>query len=612
MPALADLLALLRMDEKPLLRSVVDQGFATSPPRRSRVDAVVPLSLQPDAYVYVPELPQMLWSAAQGILVPVSGVQVDDELVCEVRFRARDHNGELGDGGEADTKHTFFFALDAAIKCAEPVNNALGTPRALRYCWGIETPAATPKSPSFPTRFDVVVVDGVRHGPGWRGEEGNAKLVVGEFTRVQASSPEELFQRVQRELEARVVASVETFAERDYDAQNLLKLAAGATFAETKWLIWYDALHYFLGYRLVDPHDPSRYNLLVSRLTSVVHGGVNAAPSVAEALLAIMLDPQIEAAAVEAYEKAKDDVRNGPYKPHSPSPEPLQTSFASLDVADARGTLNIVDRSGRSVLNARLELVQAYDPVHELVTSSDQTPSIPSLCFEEISPAAAPSPLRLATSAASNMASSATSSSYARVQPPAELTLVVTHVLHGVVPVRVWGAEGYPGYHEVAVKVVRASRRRDVQRELAVLRGPLLGASDLVVPMLAVYATPLPCGPGEREHIAVILEFGGESPREWGELDKETRLSLFLALVRIHQEHAVAHNDVAPRNCVVERSAKGEARARWIDWGAASVGHDCAGVKACGELAHAANEMGLTRENWTTTRTVLKREGLRI
>lgn len=76
-------------------------------------------------------------------------------------------------------------------------------------------------------------------------------------------------------------------------------------------------------------------------------------------------------------------------------------------------------------------------------------------------------------------------------------------------------------------------------------------------------------------------------------IPRHRRISLFVSLVRLHQLAHVQHNDIAPRNVVVD--ADNATSARWIDWSLAKVGHECGG-SGCYELRQAAGEMDLYDE----------------
>lgn len=73
------------------------------------------------------------------------------------------------------------------------------------------------------------------------------------------------------------------------------------------------------------------------------------------------------------------------------------------------------------------------------------------------------------------------------------------------------------------------------------------------------------------------------------------RLDLLVKLMRLHQQHKLAHGDVAPRNVVITPTAEhasGTGTARWIDLGLAHTHPRCGG-RRCDELRRALADMGL-------------------
>ncbi|BGP08030.1 hypothetical protein JCM10049v2_003875 [Rhodotorula toruloides] len=96
-----------------------------------------------------------------------------------------------------------------------------------------------------------------------------------------------------------------------------------------------------------------------------------------------------------------------------------------------------------------------------------------------------------------------------------------------------------------------------------------------------------------KRRLMAVSRYAGESPEEWDDLSRDVRISLFVSLVRLHQLAHVQHNDIAPRNVVVD--ADNATSARWIDWSLAKVGHECGG-SGCYELRQAAGEMDLYDE----------------
>ncbi|GAA6049223.1 Non-specific serine/threonine protein kinase [Rhodotorula toruloides] len=113
-----------------------------------------------------------------------------------------------------------------------------------------------------------------------------------------------------------------------------------------------------------------------------------------------------------------------------------------------------------------------------------------------------------------------------------------------------------------------------------------------------------------KPRLMAVSRYAGESPEEWDDLSRDIRIALFTSLVRLHQLAHVQHNDIAPRNVVVD--ADDATSARWIDWSLAKLGHDCGG-SGCYELRSAAGEMGLYDEGGLAedVQARLATEGLR-
>ncbi|BGP32037.1 hypothetical protein JCM10296v2_003816 [Rhodotorula toruloides] len=93
-----------------------------------------------------------------------------------------------------------------------------------------------------------------------------------------------------------------------------------------------------------------------------------------------------------------------------------------------------------------------------------------------------------------------------------------------------------------------------------------------------------------KRRLMAVSRYAGESPEEWDDLSRDVRIALFTSLVRLHQLAHVQHNDIAPRDVVVDTD--NATSARRIDWSLAKVGHECGG-SGCYELRSAAAEMGL-------------------
>ncbi|BGP31237.1 hypothetical protein JCM10296v2_003001 [Rhodotorula toruloides] len=91
-----------------------------------------------------------------------------------------------------------------------------------------------------------------------------------------------------------------------------------------------------------------------------------------------------------------------------------------------------------------------------------------------------------------------------------------------------------------------------------------------------------------------VMQDEGEAPEDWREVPLETRLSLFVSLLRLHQKAGILHGDIAPRNCVLAPPppASSSVYARWIDLSKATAGHKCP-RRGCPELKWATFEMGL-------------------
>ncbi|GAA6021572.1 hypothetical protein JCM10207_005071 [Rhodosporidiobolus poonsookiae] len=91
----------------------------------------------------------------------------------------------------------------------------------------------------------------------------------------------------------------------------------------------------------------------------------------------------------------------------------------------------------------------------------------------------------------------------------------------------------------------------------------------------------------------MVMEYGGEAPKEWHDLNLEQRLSLFVSLICVHRA-GLEHGDAEPRNAVAFPSTKDDplGSPRWLDWGHAREQHVCEG-RQCPELARVARDMDL-------------------
>ncbi|GAA5904007.1 hypothetical protein JCM6882_003799 [Rhodosporidiobolus microsporus] len=170
-------------------------------------------------------------------------------------------------------------------------------------------------------------------------------------------------------------------------------------------------------------------------------------------------------------------------------------------------------------------------------------------------------------------------------------TLRLSHLLNRSQTAFTWrGVLSTPSDRlEVVVKENRSSRHRaDVQGEGGLLLSPpLSGLAGEVVPAIGLFE-----GDGRAFLVLEYGERGCSTSGAWSKAAKEHRMSLFLSLVRLHVKHHLQHNDVYARNAVV--SANG--RARWLDFGLATVGHECGGSERCAELRSARGYMELDEE----------------
>ncbi|GAA5859256.1 hypothetical protein JCM8547_008942 [Rhodosporidiobolus lusitaniae] len=96
----------------------------------------------------------------------------------------------------------------------------------------------------------------------------------------------------------------------------------------------------------------------------------------------------------------------------------------------------------------------------------------------------------------------------------------------------------------------------------------------------------------QRGKVAMLLECGRSTPKEWNDLTLEQRTYLFLSLLRLHQTHSLSYGDIGRRNIVILPSSSTACppSVRFIDFARAE-GHSCKGVP-CGELKGAWHKLG--------------------
>ncbi|GAA5999961.1 hypothetical protein JCM10207_005991 [Rhodosporidiobolus poonsookiae] len=161
--------------------------------------------------------------------------------------------------------------------------------------------------------------------------------------------------------------------------------------------------------------------------------------------------------------------------------------------------------------------------------------------------------------------------------------------------------------HRVIVKISRRERASDLSHEASLLFSvPLL--REVAVSALGVLRVEEVDGKSvwesdedgqarrERGKVVLIMEDGGQSPRDWFELTVEQRIHLLVSLFRLHLDAEILHGDVCPRNAVVHPTspddALGSPPPRWIDFGHAKPAHHCPG-RGCRELEDAMRDMGI-------------------
>ncbi|KAL7338878.1 hypothetical protein BJY59DRAFT_326536 [Rhodotorula toruloides] len=95
----------------------------------------------------------------------------------------------------------------------------------------------------------------------------------------------------------------------------------------------------------------------------------------------------------------------------------------------------------------------------------------------------------------------------------------------------------------VAVKIARPGME-DYLRDEALLGRDLRAYNEDVLTFEGLF---------ERHdgRLFAVMQDGGEAPEDWREVSLETRLSLFVSLLRLHQKAGILHGEIAPRNCVL-------------------------------------------------------------